>query len=135
MSENPKVISDADWELLSSAAWKARSSAFIHGDTAVGAAVLSDSGSVFAGCNAEHHFRSHDIHAETNAIGSMVAAGHNRLRAVLVVADRHRFTPCGACLDWIFEFGDPDCAVGFQKQPGGAIEVLTAGQLMPYYPC
>jgi cytidine deaminase len=105
------------------------------GATKVGCAVTDASGSVIAtGCNVEHRFRSHDIHAETNAIGSLVARGGKGLRAVVVAAERSRFSPCGACLDWIFEIGGPDCAVAWQPEPDGKIVAVLASELMPYYP-
>ena len=123
-----------DWQQLSAPAWTAREHARILGRTAVGAAVLSDSGRAYAGCNIEHRFRSHDIHAEVGALSAMVAAGQGSAIAVLVVAERDQFTPCGACLDWIFELGGPDCQVGFQARIGGKIEVFSAMALMPHYP-
>lgn len=134
MSAITGSATQAEWERLAEVAWAARSRAFIYGNTAVGAAVLVEGGSVFAGCNVEHQFRSHDIHAETNAIGTMIAAGGQKAVAVLVVAERERFTPCGACMDWIFQFGGADCLVGFQGKPRGEILVLRAAELMPYYP-
>jgi cytidine deaminase len=100
----------------------------------VGCAVLGAGGGISVGCNVEHKFRSHDIHAETNAISSMVAAGEQALVALVVVANRDRFTPCGACLDWVWEFGGPDCLIGIQKTRGGSIEILCAADLMPHYP-
>ena len=75
------------------------------------------------------------MHAETNTIGTMVAAGHQVLTVVFVAAERERFTPCGACMDWIFEFGGPGCVVMWQNTPGGPIRKLTAAELMPHYPC
>ena len=33
----------------------------------------------------------------------MISAGKKKLDAILVVAERDKFTPCGSCLDWIFE--------------------------------
>ena len=119
---------------MSEAAWNVRQSAYIFGNTKVGAAVMTADGSVFSGCNVEHQFRSHDIHAEVNAIGSMIAAGHTALLAVLVVAERERFTPCGSCMDWIFQFGGPSCLIGFQSSPNSEIETFRADELMPYYP-
>ena len=38
--------------------------------------------------------------------------------AIVIVADRTKFTPCGGCLDWIFEFGGPACKVGYQTKKG-----------------
>jgi len=50
------------------------------------------------------------------AISAMVSAGKKKLDAILVVSQRDKFTPCGGCLDWIFEFGGPKCAVGYQTK-------------------
>jgi cytidine deaminase len=130
----PVGTSDTDWAALSSAAWAARDNARVHGPTTVGAAVLSHRGDVFAGCNVEHRFRSHDVHAEVNALTTMAADGDHRAVAILVVAERDRFTPCGGCLDWIFELGGPSCVVAFQRAPGEQPEALRADELMPHYP-
>lgn len=125
---------ESDWLGLGERAWEVREHARVHGATRVGAAVLSAQGSVFAGCNVEHVFRSHDVHAEVNALTSMAASGEGPAIAILIAAERDRFTPCGACLDWIFELGGPDTLVAFQGRPGGAVEALRADQLMPHYP-
>ena len=119
---------------MKTVAWAARKSARLYGPTAVGCAVLGSTGLVVAGCNVEHRYRSHDIHAEANAIGSFVAAAGGDLRAVLVAAERACFSPCGACLDWIFEVGGPDCYVGWQSHPESEIAWLRASDLMPRYP-
>lgn len=121
-------------EALSSAAWKARSHARILGATAVGCAALTDGGEIYTGCNVEHRFRSHDIHAETNTLGNLVAAGGATCVRILVVAERDNFTPCGSCLDWVFEIGGPDCQVGFQASTAANITWWAASDLMPFYP-
>jgi cytidine deaminase len=127
-------LSRQEWSHLSEAAWMARERAFVIGPTRVGAAVLTADGAIFAGCNVEHRFRSHDVHAEVNAITTMVSNGHRDIRATLVVAERERFTPCGACMDWIFQFGGPSCIVAYQVAPHAEPIILTAAELMPYYP-
>ena len=119
---------------LAERAWIVREHSYLIGDTKVGAAVMAKSGSVFVGCNVEHRFRCHDIHAEVNAIGAMVTGGHADLIAVVVVADRERFTPCGGCMDWIYQFGGAHCLVGFQRAPDVKMEVFRARDLMPFYP-
>ncbi|MCW2671810.1 MAG: hypothetical protein JWP14_399 [Frankiales bacterium] len=119
---------------LAKHAWEVRKSARILGATPVGCAVLGASGELAIGCNVEHRFRSHDIHAEVNAIGSLVARGEQKIVAVVVAAERERFSPCGACLDWIFEFGGAECVVAWQPSPDADLVVLRAGDLMPYYP-
>jgi cytidine deaminase len=127
-------LSDDRWEELARTAWEVRRCAHVHGPTKVGAAALSAAGSIFAGCNVEHRFRSHDVHAEVNALTSMVAAGHGAVVALVIASERDRFTPCGACLDWIFELGGPDCLVAFQGAPNARIAAMRADQLMPHYP-
>jgi cytidine deaminase len=127
-------IDDAVWQKLGAAAWPARERARVHGPTRVGVAVLDSTGDVHTGCNIEHRFRSHDVHAEVNALTTMVATGGERAVAVLVAAERERFTPCGSCLDWIFELGGADCLVAFQPAPGAAVQALRADELMPHYP-
>lgn len=133
-SETTADTSAPPWEHLSEHAWAVRGNAHVHGATRVGAAVLSAQGGVFAGCNVEHTFRSHDVHAEVNALTMMVAAGDGPAVAILIAAERDRFTPCGACLDWIFELGSPGTLVAFQGGPRREIEVLRADELMPYFP-
>jgi cytidine deaminase len=127
-------LTDADIAILSGRAWEARKHAHLIGTTKVGCAVLSDSGVIFAGCNVEHRFRSHDIHAEANALSNMVSGGSRRAVALLIAAEREQFTPCGACMDWIMELGGADCLVLFQPQPDRVISRYLAGQLMPFYP-
>lgn len=119
---------------LSLAAWEARSHARVHGPTQVGCAALADDGRIFHGCNVEHRFRSHDIHAETNAISSLVAAGARKVIAVVIAAERERFTPCGSCMDWVFELGGDDCWVISERRPGEVNHELRASDLMPFYP-
>ena len=126
-------INDNVWKKLSISAWNHRNNARVLGKTMVGAAVISK-GNVFGGCNIEHKFRSHDIHAEISAISSMVSSGFKQLDAIIIVAERKKFTPCGGCLDWIFEFGGSECFVGYQNEKDGEIEKFQAKDLMPHYP-
>lgn len=119
---------------LARAAWSARGRARVLGKTKVGCAVRSSSGRIWLGCNVEHQYRSHDIHAEVNAIGNLVAGGDDRLEAVFIAAKREQFTPCGSCMDWIFELGGEHCLVAAQSDPDGNVLAFTASELMPFYP-
>lgn len=134
MTKDKIQISDDMWVGMAQMAWNARDHAVLHGMTKVGAAAYSDDGGIYPGCNIEHRFRSHDIHAEVAALATMVASGGRKLTAILIVAERKRFTPCGACMDWIFELGGSDCRVGYQSKRGSELHVVTAGELMPFYP-
>lgn len=124
----------ADWQLLSKYAWAARENAFIYGKTSVGAALLSKDSHIFTGCNVEHRYRVHDVHAEVNAITNMVNSGYSAFFAILVVAERNRFTPCGSCMDWIIQFAGKDCLVGYQTDKNSDVIIHTAKELMPFYP-
>jgi cytidine deaminase len=115
-------------------AWTVRNKAHVIGPTRVGCAILTADGVIFEGCNVEHRFRSHDVHAEVNAITTMVSGGHSLIRAVAIAAERDRFTPCGACMDWIMQFADETCVVFAQSRPRGPIQRYTTHELMPHYP-
>lgn len=128
------ALTEHDLNVLAARGWDARTKSRILGSTAVGCVAVGKSGRWWPGCNVEHQFRSHDIHAETNAISNMIVSGEQELVAVVIVAERDRFTPCGACLDWILEFGGPECVVAVQRKRDSPLEVFTAGQLMPHYP-
>ena len=71
----------------------------------VGAAVLTADGSVFTGCNVENASYGLCLCAERAAICSAVAAGHQEFKMV-VVAATPLASPCGACRQFLFEFGD-----------------------------
>jgi cytidine deaminase len=122
-------------ERLLAEAWKARGQAYVIGPTKVGCALLAESGKIHTGCNVEHRFRCHDVHAEVNAITSMITAGDRVIAALAIAAERDRFTPCGGCMDWIFQFADPEqCGVFCQTSPDSQIVIYRLRDLMPYYP-
>ena len=122
------------WKTLANQAWKARENAYLIGKTAVGSSLLTPEGKIFSGCNVEHRFRINDVHAEVNAISTMVSNGHFKLSKIIVVSTRKKFTPCGACMDWIIQFGGLECEIGYQSGKDGEIIVYTAKDLMPHYP-
>ncbi len=70
----------------------------------VGAAVLTASGEIFAGCNVENASYGLTICAERVAVGSAVAAGHKQIVAI-AVATAGGHSPCGACRQVLSEFG------------------------------
>jgi cytidine deaminase len=122
-------------QALLAAAWDVRTRAYVIGPTRVGCAVRSVTGEVFVGCNVEHRFRSHDVHAEVNAITNMISClGQSEIVAIAIAAERERFTPCGSCMDWILQFAASDCVVYAQSQVNGPVKMYTANELMPFYP-
>jgi cytidine deaminase len=97
----------------------------------VGAAVLTQAGHVYSGCNVENASYGLTMCAERVAIGMAVAAEGEgmKLRAVAVLNGNNvRCAPCGACRQVIFEFGR-DALVIFQGENGP--EESTAPALLP----
>jgi cytidine deaminase len=70
----------------------------------VGAAVLTEDGSVFTGTNVENASYGLTLCAERVAASAAVAAGHRKLVAV-AVATAGGAAPCGACRQFLAEFG------------------------------
>jgi cytidine deaminase len=71
----------------------------------VGAALLSQTGETYVGCNVENASFSLTICAERVAAGTAIADGHAKWIAV-AVASRGGVTPCGACRQFLAEFGN-----------------------------
>jgi cytidine deaminase len=98
----------------------------------VGAAVLSETGAIYSGCNVENASYGLTNCAERTAIFTAVAAEGNkmRLRAVAIWSNLEGpCSPCGACRQVIFEFG-PKAVVLFQGQNG--MQELHASELLPF---
>ena len=68
----------------------------------VGAAVLNQDGQIWSGCNVENVSYGLSICAERVALCKMVSVGCLSFREI-VVATRDGNTPCGACLQFMFE--------------------------------
>ena len=97
----------------------------------VGAAVLTEAGAIYCGCNVENASYGLTNCAERTAIFTAVATegARMRIRAIAIWSRPERpCSPCGACRQVILEFG-PDAIVLFQTQKG--IEELGASDLLP----
>jgi cytidine deaminase len=72
----------------------------------VGAAVLTDAGHIYSGCNVENASYGLCNCAERTALFSAVAAGERKFKCVVVYTPTEEATaPCGACRQVIYEFG------------------------------
>lgn len=71
----------------------------------VGAALQTDRGKIFTGCNVENASYGLTLCAERVALVRAVAEGARRFRTLAVVSGgRKPVTPCGACLQMLSEF-------------------------------
>ncbi|MEN6356460.1 MAG: cytidine deaminase [Armatimonadota bacterium] len=101
-------VSREDIRGLLTAAREARENAYApYSGFKVGAAVLCDSGKVYAGCNVENASYGLTVCAERIAILKAVSEGERHIKAVAIVTDGPEIArPCGACLQVIAEFSD-----------------------------
>jgi cytidine deaminase len=71
----------------------------------VGAAVRTESGKVYTGCNVESASYGLTVCAERVAIWKALSEGERKFTALAVVADTETLTPpCGTCRQIIWEF-------------------------------
>lgn len=81
----------------------------------VGAAVLTERGGIYTGCNVENASYGLAICAERNAVARMVAdtdPADRRVRLVVVVSpEAAPCFPCGACRQVLHEFGCEEVVV------------------------
>jgi len=98
----------------------------------VGAALLTEDGRIYAGCNVENASYGLTICAERNAVFQAVANSHGdtRIRCVVIYTPTGDPTaPCGACRQVIREFG-PDAEV-ISVCDGSAVMRSSTRELLP----
>jgi cytidine deaminase len=84
----------------------------------VGAALRDGDGRIFEGANVENASYGLSICAERVAAASAVAAGSRRIEAIAVVGGSSRpAAPCGACRQFLHEFG-PEMLVVSESPKG-----------------
>ncbi|MEZ5799392.1 MAG: cytidine deaminase [Nitratireductor sp.] len=97
----------------------------------VGAAILTEDGRTYAGCNIENASYPEGWCAETTAISHMIMDGGGVIAEIAVVASKHpAITPCGGCRQRLAEFGKPATLVHLCDMDG-VMETVTLGELLP----
>lgn len=110
-----------------------------YSDFRVGAAVLSKQSGLFYGTNVENAAYGSTICAERSAITNAVSSGHKTIDKIAIYAERKfvsggvrevdSIPPCGACRQFMAEFGD-DIKVIFKFN--GELVEKTIDELLPY---
>ncbi|MEY7847751.1 cytidine deaminase [Natrarchaeobius sp. A-rgal3] len=98
----------------------------------VGAAIETESGEVFVGCNVENANFSNSLHAEEVAVAEAVKNGHREFARIAVSSSRRDgVTPCGMCRQTLSEFCKPDLEVICDEGEGEEPSVYKLGELLP----
>ncbi|MBU5342840.1 cytidine deaminase [Caldifermentibacillus hisashii] len=121
-----------DIEQLIDEAKEARKQAYVpYSKFAVGAALLTENGNVYRGCNIENAAYSMANCAERTAFFKAISEGEKNFKLLAVVADTDRpCSPCGACRQVISEFCPPDMKVVLTNLKGDLLET-TVKELLP----
>ena len=103
----------------------------------VGAALLTDSGKVYTGCNLGTEDGIFNICAERVAICKMLSEGEKSFSKIAVVGgpeDKLIYTtPCGVCRQLIMTFGkDIEVVMGYPNENGEIEEkIMKINELLP----
>ena len=119
---------------LLKAARKCRENAYApYSNYLVGAAVLSENGKIFSGCNVETATFSQTTHAERAAIVAMVVDGEIEIKALACVGIDSG-PPCAECRQVIWEFcnGNPDVSIISADADFKDIRIYTVAELYPF---
>ena len=101
-----------------------------YSEYGVGAALRTDGGTVYTGCNVENANYSNSLHAEEVAVGKAVSAGDRSFDALAVsTAARDGVTPCGMCRQTLAEFCPEDFPV--YCDDGNEVTTYHLGDLIP----
>lgn len=117
---------------LISVALKAREKAYVpYSNFKVGAAILTEDGSIYDGCNIENASYGATNCAERTAIFKAVSEGHSSIKVIAVVGDTSAYTyPCGICRQVIAEFADGNIPIILAKNEKDYL-VRTLEEVLP----
>ncbi|MGM0498682.1 MAG: cytidine deaminase [Bacillota bacterium] len=111
---------------------EAQKNAYVpYSEFPLGAAVLTEDGSIYTGVNIENASFSLTNCAERSAIFTAVSQGERKIKALLIVSStKNPVPPCGACRQVIQEFADGDIEVVMMTAEGKEL-TMTSTELLP----
>ena len=99
---------------------------------AVGAALRTTTGHIFAGCNVENAAYPLGTCAEAGAIAAMVAGGQAGIAEIVIAAAGPLpCTPCGGCRQRLREFAASDALVHMVDADGTLLITRALAALLP----
>ena len=99
---------------------------------AVGACLETEDGSIYTGCNFENSSYGLSICAERNAIGSAIAEGKRKIKAIAIYSpNQDNCAPCGACRQVLHEFCENDSELDVILKNKDELKIYTLEQLLP----
>ena len=131
------MLAEKEIQELISRALEARKNAYApYSDFRGGAALLSDSGGIYTGCNIENSAYTPTNCAERTAFFKAVSEGVRSFRAICIAGGpgerepEEPCPPCGVCRQVMLEFCGPDFEVILAVN-GQQYEVYTLDRLAP----
>ena len=123
-------------ELIKAAITAAQNSYSPYSGFKVGAALLTDDGKVYLGCNIENAAYGPSNCAERTAIFKAVSEGHKKFKAIAIVGgangDFKDFCPpCGVCRQVMNEFCDKDFVI-YLGNKNLEYQKFTLSELLPH---
>lgn len=116
-------------QVLLEVAKNARKNAYVpYSRYRVGSALLAASGNVYAGCNVENASYGVSLCSERTAYAKAISEGERDFIAIAVMTD-DAGTPCGACRQFMAEFGLDTIVILADKK--GKFTLTTVGRLLP----
>lgn len=105
----------------------------------VGAALLTQSGNIYCGCNVEDVSTRAGSCAERVAIFNAISNGEKNFEKILIIGGNSddkfdKITPCGTCRQMLFEFCSSDFEVINYYIENGNEKIIThkLSDLLPY---
>lgn len=121
-----------DMTLLSKAKKVALNAYSPYSQFKVGAALLSESGEMFTGCNVESASYGACICGERTALVKAVSEGERRFSKIAIVGSgKTPCYPCGICRQMLAEFS-PNLIVLAGSLDSDSYETLSIAQLLPH---
>ena len=119
-----------DSELMDMAKEAMKSAYAPYSHFSVGAAVETDDGKVYCGCNIENSSYGATICAERTAISKAVSEGYRRITRIAICDSNNSFAwPCGICRQVMSEFAVEDFYVILEDN--GKISNFFLKELLP----